>query len=247
MKSLSKNDLLAVLEIAERAGKAASTADLGALIQKVMATLPIRAMDMRVAAIGAEGQIVGTTPVVSLNFPQRWLDDYRSRSLRAIDPVASRLFFSTGPIVWSRLRAQSQSQSDKSFYDAASEYGLADGFSIGRRFGDRRSGSFVSCIGDDLSKSRRNEIISNLVAPHLHAALARCRLARPTKDISLTAREVEVLYGAMGGMTNTEIATDLGISGRAVKFHLENAIEKLGAKNRTEAVVVALARGILEW
>jgi DNA-binding CsgD family transcriptional regulator len=53
----------------------------------------------------------------------------------------------------------------------------------------------------------------------------------------LSRRELEVLEVASHGETNAEIATRLGVSVHAVKFHLGSIYKKLGVGNRTEAVV----------
>lgn len=50
----------------------------------------------------------------------------------------------------------------------------------------------------------------------------------------LTRRERQVLDVLIGRKTNKEIAQELGISPRTVKFHLENAARKLGVKGRRE-------------
>ena len=63
--------------------------------------------------------------------------------------------------------------------------------------------------------------------------------------IPLSERELEVLRLVAKGWTNTRIAKELGIGERTVAFHVENLLAKLGADNRTEAVVEAIRRGWL--
>ena len=55
---------------------------------------------------------------------------------------------------------------------------------------------------------------------------------------ALSRREIDVLQLAAEGLTNTEVATRLGVTVHAVKFHLAAVYRKLGAGNRTEAAVV---------
>lgn len=55
---------------------------------------------------------------------------------------------------------------------------------------------------------------------------------------SLSARESEVLEMASHGLTNLEIASRLGVTVHAVKFHLAAVYRKLAVHNRTEAVVL---------
>lgn len=62
---------------------------------------------------------------------------------------------------------------------------------------------------------------------------------------SLTAREVEVLELLAEGLPNKAIAVRLHISDQTVKFHVAQICGKLGAANRTDAVGLALRRGLV--
>jgi two-component system NarL family response regulator len=62
---------------------------------------------------------------------------------------------------------------------------------------------------------------------------------------SLTEREREVLAAIAAGSSNQEVAEDLFIAEGTVKFHVNNILTKLGASDRTEAVVLGLQRGLL--
>jgi len=61
----------------------------------------------------------------------------------------------------------------------------------------------------------------------------------------LTARERDVLRMLSEGLGNKEIAARLRISEHTVKFHVASILGKLGASTRTEAVSVALRRGLI--
>jgi DNA-binding NarL/FixJ family response regulator len=61
----------------------------------------------------------------------------------------------------------------------------------------------------------------------------------------LTARERDVLQMLSQGLGNKEIAARLKISEHTVKFHVASILGKLGASTRTEAVSVALRRGLI--
>ncbi len=62
----------------------------------------------------------------------------------------------------------------------------------------------------------------------------------------LTGREVEVLRLVAGGNANKEAAAQLGVSDETVKAHMKSIIAKLGANDRTHAVMIAVKRGIID-
>ena len=62
----------------------------------------------------------------------------------------------------------------------------------------------------------------------------------------LTPRQEEVLESLSRGLTNKDIARQLGISDRSVDEHVEALLQKIGASNRTEAVVIALRKHLLK-
>src|SRR5215468_5695742 len=76
---------------------------------------------------------------------------------------------------------------------------------------------------------------------------AALRLAeRAIAGAALSPREIEVLKLIASGKSNKEIATQLFVSEGTVKTHVLNIHHKLGVDDRTEAVVVAIRRGILQ-
>jgi len=72
------------------------------------------------------------------------------------------------------------------------------------------------------------------------------QLAEHLGDEALTDREVEVLQHIAGGNRNRDIADRLFISEETVKVHIKHIMEKLGAVDRTQAVAIAVRRGIIQ-
>ena len=62
---------------------------------------------------------------------------------------------------------------------------------------------------------------------------------------ALSEREIEVIRLMADGAANKEIAAGLSISGSTVKTHIQAIFQKLGASDRTEAVMQALRKGII--
>lgn len=71
-------------------------------------------------------------------------------------------------------------------------------------------------------------------------------LAEHMGEEALTPREVEVLQHLAGGNRNRDIAERLFISEETVKVHIKHIMEKLGASDRTQAVAIAVRRGIIQ-
>jgi two-component system NarL family response regulator len=80
-----------------------------------------------------------------------------------------------------------------------------------------------------------------LIDPEVAARLV-VRMNAP----SITARERDVLELVARGMSNREIGAALSMGEETVKAHLKHAFAKLGVKDRTEAALVALQRGLIK-
>lgn len=70
-------------------------------------------------------------------------------------------------------------------------------------------------------------------------------LAEYMAEESLTPREIDVLRHVSSGNRNRDVAEQLMISEETVKAHLKSIMGKLGANDRTQAVTIALRRGII--
>ncbi len=79
---------------------------------------------------------------------------------------------------------------------------------------------------------------------HIPADVA-ARLADRVAGSQLSTREIEVLRLLVSGQRNREIATALDITEGTVKLHVSSILGKLRVDDRTEAVTVALQRGII--
>jgi len=100
-----------------------------------------------------------------------------------------------------------------------------------------------------LKGSVRRELLDTIRAVHLGhrriPAEVASTLAAHRGDESLSRREVEVLALVAAGNSNKQIGRRLAITEETIKAHMKHIIAKLGANDRTHAVTLALARGIL--
>jgi two-component system, NarL family, response regulator len=79
------------------------------------------------------------------------------------------------------------------------------------------------------------------VIPHAVAV----RLAEFPERSDLTERELEVLQLVAKGLSNKDVARVIGRTDETVKIHLKNVFTKLGVSDRTEAVTLAISRGLI--
>jgi DNA-binding NarL/FixJ family response regulator len=81
---------------------------------------------------------------------------------------------------------------------------------------------------------------ANYVPPQLKSKLA----GRNDAD-ELSAQQLRVLRLISGGQNNREIGEELGVTEATVKYHVSEILARLDARDRTEAVMIALRRGLL--
>jgi DNA-binding NarL/FixJ family response regulator len=86
----------------------------------------------------------------------------------------------------------------------------------------------------------------SLLEPVVASKLLRQVRHPASLDVRITARELEVLRLVARGRQNKEIARDLAVTERTVKFHLSAVMRKLGVSNRVEAVSAAIRLGLID-
>jgi len=96
-------------------------------------------------------------------------------------------------------------------------------------------------LGAELVRAVRTAASGKRIIPPVVAG----KLAEFTPRVDLTAREVEVLRLVAKGLRNKEIALVIGRTEETVKIHLKHLMQKLDVDDRTEAVTLALQRGII--
>ena len=135
---------------------------------------------------------------------------------------------------------------------------------IRKKFGDARIIVLTTYDGDEniyralkagargylLKDSGKDDLLSAIRAVHegrsyVPPEIATRLVTRTQAGAPLTTREIEVLQLMAEGKSNKEIGAALFISEGTVKTHVNSIHEKLSVSDRTEAVIVALKRGII--
>jgi two-component system nitrate/nitrite response regulator NarL len=127
-------------------------------------------------------------------------------------------------------------------------------------------------VAPAIAAGARGVVLRDQVGPGIHAALAAVRSGLTVMDTALasslvphqpvrangpthgsakgrgelTERERQVVQLLAEGLSNKLIADRLGISDHTAKFHVNGVMMKLGASTRTEAVVEAMRRGLIQ-
>ena len=90
-------------------------------------------------------------------------------------------------------------------------------------------------------------LLSPTVTKRVIERFARLRRPEPPKGLDeLTARELEILRLVADGLSNAEIGEELYISETTVKTHVTHVLQKLGLRDRVQAVVLAYQSGVFE-
>jgi DNA-binding CsgD family transcriptional regulator len=182
-------------------------------------------------------------------YPQEWFERYVSRGYFKVDPLVNYAESSTLPASWEDPRFHNGESAE--FWAEARSVGLHAGLSFAVHEQPGVTGIF-SLARDKALDMRGVELAAligraQLFASLLHHAVARIDLPRllPSGSVHLTPRERECLKWAADGKTAWEIGQILKITERTAVFHVNNIVQKLGASNKTQAIVRAVTLKLL--
>ncbi|KRG70571.1 response regulator [Pseudoxanthomonas dokdonensis] len=115
--------------------------------------------------------------------------------------------------------------------------------------GNAREAMAAGACGYLLKNALRSELVDCIRKVHAgrrYVSAEVCAdIAEHVGEETLTAREQHILQLLAAGLANKQMANQLDISAETIKSHLARIFEKLGARNRTEAIHIAMRRGML--
>lgn len=201
------------------------------------------------AFVRVDSTVLGTAPLLVSNHHACWQQLYRTHGYQCIDPFLRHARCSALPFLWRDVSVRvSCCSPDAAFLACARQHGIdvCRGASIpvdvrGEQLSLLSFSQAVNGRGRDISL--RDALLLSGVATTLHLRVGQ--LVAGCRHRSLTGRERECLLWASRGKGQEEIAMILGLRPRTVRFHQENAMCKLGARNIAAAVAVATALGFL--
>jgi LuxR family quorum-sensing system transcriptional regulator SolR len=188
-------------------------------------------------------------PAVAIfdTYPSGWMKHYQESRFLEIDPTVRAGMHSTGLIVWPEAKVDDAPR----LWADARDFGLAVGVAHSSwaahgvfglltisRHADRLTPAEIDLL--TLQTSWLANLSHTLMSQFLVPKLA------PETSVVLTSREREVLCWTGEGKTACEIGQILNISERTVNFHVNNVLAKLSATNKVQAVVKAIAMGLVD-
>jgi len=177
------------------------------------------------------------------NYPDAWQARYAQQGYLAHDPTVRHGMASLLPLSWSEpLFADA-----RPLWEDARGHGLQVGWAQSSRTPDGGAGLLTLARSHEpLSEPelRHSEANMSWLVHAAHQGLSRMQ-RQDVPAVALSLREAEVLRWMADGKTSSEAATILALSERTVNFHVANALVKLGAANKTAAVVKAALLGLL--
>lgn len=184
--------------------------------------------------------------VIYNNYPGQWWQRYAQERYVDVDPTIRHAVTSCAPIFWS----------DKAFataphmWEDVKAHGLQIGWGQPTRDGSGAKGMLTLARGGapisprELGEhSPRMAYMAQLMTVGITAAILPAMV--PEAGARLTPREREIMRWTADGKTSYEIGRILSLSISAVNFHIANAVVKLNAVNKTQAVVKAAMLGLL--
>lgn len=180
------------------------------------------------------------------SYEAQWVERYREQSYLSIDPTVIHGSRTPNPQVWGAKTFATAPQ----LWDEARAFGLRFGWAQSCFDGDGRIG-MLSIVRSHQRLSQREirakdpfwRWLANVAHIELSNRLLR---SQPGGEVSLTARQIEVLRWTADGKTSAQVARILDVSEHTVHFHIKNAIARLGAANKLAAVARATRLGLLD-
>lgn len=186
--------------------------------------------------------------VISSDYPVEWREHYDSNNYVAIDPVVRHCWSECRPVLWDKLRYSEGKlgEQERSLMKEAGDYGLCFGISVPVH-GAGAEGCMLSLAstGRKVDIRQHDEAGLQIIVHAMHEVtrriISKSAAGHSHEFESLSPREIECLSWTAKGKTSWAIARILEVSENTVIFHLRNAIKKLEATNRSQAVAKAIA------
>lgn len=182
--------------------------------------------------------------LTNAGFSEAWARSYRAGLYRS-DPLPRIALHHSRPFRWGALLQTGYLQEQgKRYLRTLAQHDMADGFIVPAYGPGVRCGLMGMGHADDLDSFSEDDI--SLIQIGTQASYNRyCDLISvELEEVTLSNREIDVLYWIMQGKSNSAIAGILGISTQTVDTYVRRLFAKLDVADRTGAAIAAIQRGI---
>jgi LuxR family quorum-sensing transcriptional regulator LasR len=190
------------------------------------------------------------TAFLQSNYSASWRDRYDAEKLHYVDPTVGHCLVSSVPMIW-QPENYNDAPRQREFYEEASGYGVRSGITFPIH-GPNGEFGVVSFASDKLPSEQFGKTASrcmadlSLIRDYAFESSLKFAGARQTGDApKLTRRELEVLNWVMVGKSSWEISRITRCSEATVNFHMGNIRQKFKVNTRQQALVKAIAMGII--
>jgi DNA-binding CsgD family transcriptional regulator len=189
------------------------------------------------------------------NCDSSWSKEYSNFKYQRVDPRIRECAVTRLPVLWNIDNGYLYNlpQESKKMMSNAFDHNIRSGVTIPFYFPLSISGIFSLGLNADLYMGEKSLKHLQLVTPYIsylgsyinQAMIRIINLEKAHQINRLTSREKDCLCWLADGKTASETASNLFISESTVKFHCKNSMRKLGAKNTSQALAIAILRGYI--
>lgn len=190
------------------------------------------------------------TSFLRSNYTHEWLERYETEKLYYIDPIVRHCLGSVVPIVWDPASYSAPQQCE--LYEEASHFGIRSGITFPIHGWNGEVGLISFATDVPPSKAFANELMHSLadlslLRDYAFESSLRHINARNASEPAphLTRRELEVIKWVMAGKSSWEISRITNCAEATINFHISNIRQKFNVNTRQQALVKAIALGII--
>lgn len=190
------------------------------------------------------------TSFLASNYSREWRQHYESAKLHYVDPTVQHCMSSVLPLVWMPETSDQPKQNE--FYEEASHFGIRAGITFPIH-GCSGEAGLISFAADMLPGEQFNDRLMHYMADlslvrdyAFESSLKFIKAHSASEPVPhLTKRELEVIKWVMAGKSSWEISRITNCAEATINFHISNIRQKFNVNTRQQALVKAIALGII--
>jgi DNA-binding CsgD family transcriptional regulator len=198
------------------------------------------------------GRLIGRKVVEAdwVEFPEGHFETYLAEDWEDVDPILAYTAMATRPFCWDDVSVGMQFTRDQTaLLDECKRVGVHS--IIVAPFHNPNGGCDIVGVSRRQPGQPDRARIAILQAICVqtwcrYADLDGSAVGNGHREMTLTNRELEILRWLKDGKSNSETSQIMGLSIKTIEYHVGNILKKLGAANRTTAVVIAIRRRLLD-